>query len=494
MIDASVAAAPLRDHVHVAIAGSGFAGLGMAIRLQEAGIDDFVVLERAHDVGGVWRDNTYPGCACDVQSHLYSFSFAPNPAWSHSYSRQPEIQAYLQGCAKRYGLLPHIRFGHEVREAAWDDDERRWRIETSRGVVTADVFVAATGALSEPAMPQLEGLERFAGKVMHSARWERGHDLTGERVAVVGTGASAVQIVPAIQPEVQELIVFQRTASWVLPRGDRALSGLERRLFATVPALQHLARASVFGLRELLVLGFMHPRLMALNERLARRHLERSVPDPALRAKLTPAYTIGCKRILLSDDYLATFTKENVTLVTQGIREVRERSIVSDDGAEHDVDTLVLATGFRVTDPPIAGCVRGRDGRTLADVWQGSPRAHLGTTVAGFPSFFLLQGPNTGLGHTSVILMIESQIEHVLEALRYARARGLVALEPRAEAQEAFVAEVDARMRGTVWTSGGCASWYLDRTGRNSTLWPGSTRAFHRRVARFNPKEYVAHG
>jgi cation diffusion facilitator CzcD-associated flavoprotein CzcO len=479
-------------HVHIAIAGSGFGGLGTAIRLKQEGIEDFVVFERAGEVGGVWRDNVYPGCACDVQSHLYSFSFALNPAWTRSFSPQREILDYLRSCAERFGVLPHIRFNHEVREAAWEEDKQRWRIETSQGVFTADVLVSGAGALSEPSIPRIPGLDAFEGKVMHSARWDTGYDLEGRRVAVIGTGASAIQFVPAIQPKVSKLFVFQRTPPWVVPRGDRAISELARRVYRAAPAAQKVTRAAIYSLREILAVGFMRPRLMQrLSARIALKHLERSVPDPALRAKLTPDYTIGCKRILVSDDYLTSLTKPNVELITDGVREVRPRSIVTQAGAEFEVDAIILGTGFRVADPPIARHVRGRDGRSLAEVWAGSPKAHLGTTVSGYPNFFLLQGPNTGLGHTSVITMIESQIEHVLGALRFLRARGVAAVEPREEAQAAFVAGVDEKMRGTVWTSGGCASWYLDETGRNSTLWPGFTFTYRRRVARFDPSEYV---
>jgi cation diffusion facilitator CzcD-associated flavoprotein CzcO len=328
---------------------------------------------------------------------------------------------------------------------------------------------------------------------MHSARWDHAHDLRGRKVAVVGTGASAIQLVPVIQREVAQLTLFQRTPPWILPRNDREISPRARRLYRALPALQRLLRATISTTRELLVLAFLHPRLMQWAQRFALRHLRRTIGDPALRAKLTPSYTLGCKRILLSDDYLPALTRHNVSVVTDAIREVRAGSIVDERGHEHEVDTIVLATGFTPTDPPIARHVRGRDGRTLAEVWQGSPKAHLGTTIAGFPNFFLLTGPNTGLGHSSMILMIEAQIEHLLAALRWMRANAVAALEPTEEAQAAFVASCDARMHGTVWTSGGCSSWYLDATGRNSVLWPGATSSFRRRVARFDAREYLGH-
>jgi cation diffusion facilitator CzcD-associated flavoprotein CzcO len=479
------------ERVRVAIIGSGFAGLGMAIRLKQSGEQDFLVLERAHEVGGVWRDNTYPGCACDVQSHLYSFSFAPNPGWTRSYSPQPEILRYLRGCAERFEILPHVRFGHAVRDAAWDASAGAWRLDTSHGELLAEVLVAGAGALSEPSTPSLPGLERFQGKVFHSARWDHDYDLAGKRVAVIGTGASAIQFVPRIQPQVARLDLYQRTPPWVLPRGDHALGALARRIYRAVPALQQLTRARIYMLREMTLFGFTNPAVMRLGQRLAVRYLERTVRDPELRKKLTPDYTIGCKRVLISDDYLPSLTQPNVELITDGIREIREHSIVADDGTEREIDAIIFGTGFHVSDMPIAKHVRGREGLTLQEIWRGSPKAHLGTTVAGFPNFFMLQGPNTGLGHTSVITMIESQIEHVLGALRWLKKSGAVSLEPRADAQERFVRQVDEKMRGTVWTSGGCNSWYLDETGRNSTLWPGSTISFKRRLARFRPWEYL---
>ncbi len=357
----------------VAIIGSGFGGIGTAIRLKQEGVENFIIFERAGDVGGTWRDNTYPGCACDVESHLYSFSFAPNPDWTRSFSSQPEIWAYLKRCAREFGVLPHIRFHHEVREAIWDEAAQRWRIETSQGSYTASVLVMASGALSEPAVPRLPGLEAFQGKTFHSARWDHNYDLTDRRVAVVGTGASAVQFVPEIQPKVAKLHLFQRTPPWIIPRHDRALSELERRLFRRFPAAQRAARSSIYLFRELFLLGFRHLWLARQVERIARRHLERSVPDPKLRAKLLPHYAIGCKRILISDDYLPSLMRSNVEVVTEGIAEVRRASIVDCSGVERPVDAIIYGTGFRVTDPPLAQHIRGREGRTLGEVWAGSP-------------------------------------------------------------------------------------------------------------------------
>ncbi|MBL8056243.1 MAG: NAD(P)/FAD-dependent oxidoreductase [Anaerolineales bacterium] len=478
----------------IAIVGAGFGGLGAAIRLRQAGCDDFLIFERAGAVGGVWRDNAYPGAACDVESHLYSYSFAPNPGWTRTFSPQPEIWAYLERCVREFGLAPHLRFNHEVLAARWEAAAGRWQLETSQGPFTAQVLVLAPGALAEPALPDLPGQERFTGPAFHSARWPADLDLRGKAVAVVGTGASAIQFVPALQPLVSRLALFQRTPPWVLPRVERAIPAGQRRLFARWPITQRLLRLGLYAVREASVVAFQHPGLMRVLEGAARRHLARAVADPDLRARLTPRYTIGCKRILLSNTYYPALIQPNVAVITAGVAEVRPRSIVDGSGAEWPAEALIFGTGFRVTEFPFARRVRGRAGRTLAEVWAGSPQAHLGTTVAGFPNLFLLQGPNTGLGHTSVLLMLEAQLDHLLGALRYLEAAGAAAVEPRAEAQAAFVRAVDERMRGTVWVAGGCRSWYLDATGRNSTLWPGSTWSFRRRVARFNPREYQASG
>jgi cation diffusion facilitator CzcD-associated flavoprotein CzcO len=485
---------PPFPHFRVVIAGAGFAGLGAAIRLQEDGEDDFILLERADDVGGTWRDNTYPGCACDVQSHLYSFSFAPNPDWSRRFSPQAEILDYLRRCAERFGILPHVRFGHDISSAEWHDESRRWRIRTSRGCFTADAFVVATGGLSDWVLPDIPGLAAFEGTVFHSARWNHDVDLANKRVAVVGTGASALQFVPEIQPTVGQLFVFQRTPPWVLPRLDSAVSERERRLFARLPWAQRATRAITYGLRELFVLCLRAPKVLRLVEGLARWHLARAIKDPALRRKLTPDYSIGCKGVLLSDDYYPALAQPNVHLVTDEIREFRRNTIVTADGLEREVDAVIFATGFRVTDRPIAGRIRGRGGILLKDAWRGSPRAHLGITVTGYPNLFLLLGPNTGLAHTSVVVMIESQLAFLRAALRFMRREGIATLEPRPEVQEASVAAVDRQLRKSVWSTGGCRSWYIDGTGRNSALWPSFTFVYRARVARFKPSEYVLAG
>jgi cation diffusion facilitator CzcD-associated flavoprotein CzcO len=479
-------------HVEIAIAGAGLSGLGMAISLRRDGHSDFVVLERAGDLGGTWRDNTYPGCACDIPSVLYCYDDAPNPDWSQAYASQPEIWAYMREVAAGHDLGEHMLYDHEVRSADWDDAAQRWNVETTRARFTADVLISATGALADPAIPELPGIDDFAGRVFHSARWEHDHDLRGRRVAVVGTGASAIQFVPEIQPQVDHLDVFQRTPPWVLPRGNPDIPSRWRAVFHRFPRALALLRGMVFSLHEAAHFGFRHPKAMRLIERRARDHIAKEVADPQLRAKVTPDYSLGCKRILGSNAWYPALCQDNVDVVTEGIREVVADGIVDTAGVHHAADTIIFGTGFQVTDPPISHRLRGRDGTLLADAWEGSPGAHLGIGVAGFPNLFLLLGPNTGLGHNSVLLMIESQIAYVRQALAHRRARGVTALEPAAAAQAEFLADVDRDTEGSVWTAGGCLSWYVDATGRNSTLWPGSVRAYQRRVATFEPGDYVS--
>jgi cation diffusion facilitator CzcD-associated flavoprotein CzcO len=479
------------EHVEIAIAGAGLSGLGLAIALKQDGHEEFVVLEREGDLGGTWRDNSYPGCACDIPSVLYSFTDEQNPGWSHAFAGQPEIWAYMQDVARRHELAGHFRYEHEVTAAEWDEDRQRWLIETTGGNLTADILVSATGALADPAIPQLKGLEEFGGRVFHSARWDHEHDLGGRQVAVVGTGASAIQFVPEIQPQVAALHLFQRTPPWILPRANPPIPERWRARFAAHPRLLGLARDAVFSLLESFHFGFRHPGVMRVAERRARRHIASQVADPVLREKLTPDYRLGCKRVLGSNTWYPAVCAENVEVVTAGIREITERGIVDADGHEHEVDTIIFGTGFLVTDPPISHRLRGRDGQTLAQSWGGSPQAHLGLAVSGFPNLFLLLGPNTGLGHNSVLLMIEAQIAHLRAALAHRQAREVQTLEPAPERQQGFVAEVDEGSAGSVWTAGGCLSWYTDATGRNSTLWPGSVRAYQRRLRRFDPSDWI---
>ncbi|KWX02931.1 Cyclohexanone monooxygenase [Carbonactinospora thermoautotrophica] len=475
----------------VVIVGAGFAGLGMAIQLKRAGVEGFVVLEKADEVGGTWRDNRYPGCACDVQSHLYSYSFEPNPAWSRMFAEQQEIWDYLKHCAEKYRITPHIRFGTELVGAEYDDATGTWRVRTNRGAITTRALVLATGPLHQPAYPDIPGIDRFRGKAFHSAEWDHGYDLAGKRVAVIGTGASAIQFVPRIAPRVDRLHLFQRTPPWILPKPDRSISPLEQRLFRAVPALQRLYRSAIYWTLEARILGFtVHPRLMKLAEAVARQHLRRQVPDPELRRKLTPDYTIGCKRILISNDYYPALTRPNVELVTDGIAEIREHAVVTRDGVERPVDAIIYGTGFHVIDAFDHLDIVGRDGLKLREAWSGGVEAYLGVTVAGFPNLFFLLGPNSGLGHSSMVFMIEAQVRYVLQALRPLLRGDARAVDVRADVQATFNQRLQARLREAVWGIGGCRSWYLDENGVNRALWPGSTAEYWLRTRRLKPAEY----
>jgi cation diffusion facilitator CzcD-associated flavoprotein CzcO len=480
------------NHHDVAIVGAGFSGMGMAIKLLESGREDFVVLERAEDVGGTWQANTYPGCQCDVPSNLYSFSFAPNPNWSRTFPLQAEIWEYLRGIADRYGLRPRIRFGSEVTGASWDEEAGLWRIETSQGSLTARILVAAMGGLSEPSVPDLPGIDSFEGAAFHTAHWDHGRDLAGRNVAVVGTGASAIQIVPHLQRQVGSLTVFQRTPAWVFPHPGRGVRRRERLLFRRLPLVQRAIRTGVHWGREVFLLPFRLRPFRWIPKAIASRHLANQVADPALRKKLTPDFEVGCKRILLSNEYYPALQQPNVELVTEAVVEVRPKGLVAADGREHEVDTIVWGTGFSASEMPIGERLRGRGGRLLGDVWRERGMTALrGTTFAGFPNLFMLVGPNTGLGHTSIILMIESQLAYVMDALRAMDERRLAAVEPLAEAQDAFNEELQAAMKGSVWTDGGCSSWYLDSHGANRVIWPGTTLGFRQATSRFDPAEYV---
>ena len=480
------------SHVHeVAIVGAGFGGLGMAIRLKQEGIDDFVLIEREDDVGGTWWSNSYPGAQCDIPSNLYSFSFAPNPDWSRAYPLRDEIQAYLRRCAKRFDVLSHVRLKCELLAAGWLADEQRWELETSNGPLSARVLVAAPGLLSEPWTPTIPGEGAFEGNTFHTARWDHGDDLAGKRVAVIGAGASAVQVVPHIQPQVGRLVLFQRTPPWVVPQPDRPVPPRMRERYRRFPALQRLARGAIYSAVEMLVPGLTRDRrLMKPMELAARAQLRRQVKDPELRGRLTPDYEIGCKRIVFSNDWYPALQAPNVVLVSSGVEQLREHSIVGADGVEHAIDTLIFATGFKPAELPIATRIRGRDGLSLAEVWGGSPEAYLGTTVAGFPNLLLFYGPNLNLGHNSIVYMLESQMTYAIDALRQMRALGTTEFEVRPQAQAAYNEEIQERLEQTVWNTGGCGSWYLDRNGRNSIQWPGFTFEYRRRTRRFDTAAY----
>lgn len=478
---------------HTLIVGTGFAGLGMAIKLKEEGQHDFAILERAADVGGTWRDNNYPGCACDVQSHLYSYSFEQNPEWSRMFARQGEIWAYLRACSEKHGLGPHLRFGADVTSARWNEDLQKWAVSTRDGrSFTARVLISAMGGLSNPVIPDLKGKSSFQGVQFHSAQWRHDVDLTGKRIAVIGTGASAIQFVPQIQKLAGRVDLYQRTPPWIVPKPDRAISAVERRLFKRFPALQNLYRKAIYWTLESRILGFtVDPRLMKLFELVARAHIRRKVKDPILRRKLTPDYTIGCKRILISDDYYPALTQSNVEVIADGVREIRANSVVATDGSEREVDVIIWGTGFQTADPVPRGVFFGRNGIDILDAWKNGAEAYKGTTVAGFPNLFFIVGPNTGLGHSSMVFMIESQVAYISDALKAMRQRSAGTVEVRPEALREYNDRLQARIGKAVWNTGGCQSWYLDRNGRNVTLWPGATWQFRRQTQRFDAERYV---
>jgi len=461
------------------IIGAGFAGLGMAVALRKEGIDDFVIVEKAHDVGGVWRDNRYPGAACDVPSHLYSFSFEPNPDWSHVFARQPEIEAYLRRCADRYDLRRHLQLRCEVTEARFDEARELWQVRLADGrVLQARMLISGVGQLSRPSIPKLPGMEQFRGRSFHSAYWDADEPLAGKKIAVVGTGASAIQFVPPLAQIAERLSVFQRSPAWILPRPDRAYTRLERRLFRSVPGLMRLLRLWIYLRYESRALAFTRFKsLMTIAGKIPfYRLLRRQVSDPALRAKLTPDYPIGCKRLLLTNEYLATMARPNVDLVTDGIRRVTETGIETRDGRHHEVDTIIYGTGFAATEFLSPMRIVGRGGRDLNEAWRGGAMAYLGVAVPGFPNFFMLYGPNTNLGHNSIVYMIESQIRHVMRCLRTMRRQGAACVDVDAQRYVRYNAQIQQRLSTSVWN--GCTSWYVDANGHNSTNWPGFTLTY----------------
>ncbi|ETK33685.1 flavin-containing monooxygenase [Microbispora sp. ATCC PTA-5024] len=475
----------------ITIIGSGFAGLCMAIKLKEAGYHDFVILEKDGDLGGTWRDNTYPGCACDVPSPLYSFSFELNPGWSRLFSPQQEIWDYLRACVDKYGLGPHIRFGAQVSSLEYDDERATWRVSTADGdSFETHAVVSGIGALHVPSLPDIPGRDRFTGTAFHSARWDHSRDLTGARVAVIGTGASAVQFVPVVARQAGRLTVFQRTPPWIQPKPDVEIPERMRRALRT-PVAARALRDTIYWLLETRAVGFtIDPRLMKVQRRMAERHLAAQVADPALRAKLTPDYTIGCKRILLSSDYYPALTRENVELVTDRVTEIRERSIVDATGREHEVDVIVYGTGFKVVDALNEQRIIGRNGLKIQDAWRDGVEAYLGVSTAGFPNLFFLLGPNTGLGHTSVVFMIEAQVRYVMDCLRLLSRTGAGAVDVRPGAQRAYNDRLQRRLDRLVWTEGGCTSWYLDEHGKNRTIWPGFTFEYWARTRKVKPEAY----
>jgi cation diffusion facilitator CzcD-associated flavoprotein CzcO len=476
----------------VAIVGSGFSGIAMAVALQRAGVTSYRVFEKAPSLGGTWRDNTYPGAACDVPSHLYSFSFAPNPGWSRSYSPQAEILAYLERCADTLGVRPHIRFNAEVTEARFDADAGLWRITLRDGeTFTARALCLGVGALHVPALPDIPGRDTFAGPSFHSARWDHAYDLADKTVAVVGTGASAIQFVPQVAPQVRRLHLFQRTPAWVVPKDDRAIAPWAQQLYAAVPAAQRAVRAAIYLQMESRAVGFVwEPRILRALEVLVRLHIRRSVPDPVLRDKLTPRYRMGCKRILLANDYYPALVRPNVEVVTDGIAAIEPEGGSHRGRAAPTRRRHSLRHGILRHRLALVGEGDRPDGRTLNEAWQTTPEAYLGITVSGFPNLYMLMGPNTGLGHNSMVFMIEAQARYAAQCVARLKAEKIKSLDVRPAVQSAFNATLRGKMKGTVWTTG-CVSWYRVGGG-DPVLWPGFTVDYWRRTRRVDFDDYTA--
>lgn len=461
-------------HHELVIVGSGFSGIGMGVALRKAGRHDFIILEKAADVGGTWRENHYPGAACDVPSNMYSYSFEPNPNWSRSYSPQAEILEYIRHCARKYGVMPHLRFRQELQEARWSADEGLWHLATGSGErYTCRFLVSAVGGLSRPALPRVKGLQNFKGPMFHSADWQHDVSLDGKRVAVIGTGASAIQFVPQIQPRVGKLVLMQRTPPWIIPKVDVAIDDRVQTLFRKLPLAQRMMRNSVYWISETFGLGFVHPKLMAGIETWARKHLRDQVADPVLRDKLTPDYAVGCKRVLFSNNYYPALAQPNVEVVAAGVKEVTADSVIDANGDEHKVDVVICGTGFDVQDPLGPLHIYDEDGQELRA--RGSLSGYMGIVVPKLPNLFFLLGPNSGLGHNSIIFMSEAQISYILKCLDEMDRRHAGSIEVTEAASREFNEDIQKQLKKMVWNAGGCSSWYLNEKGENNTLWPGFT-------------------
>ena len=473
----------------VIVIGAGVSGVGAGVRLLEEGIENFTILEKAADLGGTWRDNTYPGCACDVPSALYSYSFAQKPDWSRAFAGQAEILDYVRGVAQDNKLTGHIQFEQPVEHAQWNEDKMHWVVETPSHRFYTRTLISCAGYLHEPIIPNIPGLNNFQGKVFHSSRWDHDHDLTGERVAVIGTGASAIQFVPEIQPKVAKLSVFQRTPQWILPKPDHAIPDIERRFFELPMALQTW-RSLLFGGFESFGVGFRHPSLLEQFQKIGMAHLKRSVKDPALRDKLTPDYTLGCKRVLMSNNYYPALTKPNVEVFATGLKEVRGNRVIGQDGSEQEVDTIILGTGFFVTEPPIAEKIHNHAGQSLSQHWADGMQAYRGTTISGFPNSFMVLGPNLGIGHNSAFVVIEAQLNYIISALKTMREKKLTKVNVLPDIQQSYNARVQEALQGTVWNTGGCSSYYLDKNGFNSVGFPWSSLKMKRLLREFDHRNY----
>lgn len=476
--------------VEVLIIGSGFSGLCMAIRLKQAGIDDFVILERDAQFGGTWRVNDYPGCGCDVPSHLYSFSFAPNPDWRRKFARRDELWAYTRSLVQQFDLASHIRVNSALISARFDEASGQWLVQTASGELRCKSLVGAIGPLSQPRLPDLPGLAGFTGKILHTAQWDHGWDSRGQRVAVIGTGASSIQLIPQLVDKVAHLDVYQRTAPWVLPRIDRAISAPERWLFRQVPLLQKLVRGWIYCNFEMRLLAFAKYRSLTHIMRWAGMfNIRRGIKNPLLRAKVTPNFIPGCKRVLLANDYYPALAQPNVELIPLAVQSIRGNAVVDAQGVAREVDAIIFATGFDVEHAVASLHLQGRNGQSLATVAQGGLEAYKGVALPGFPNFFMIAGPNTGLGHNSMIYMIESAVEYVLQAVQALRQTRT--LEVKSQVCRNYNQTIQYRLQDTVWHSG-CKSWYLSASGKNYTLWPGFTFEYRRITRQFDRDAYLS--
>ncbi len=474
------------------IIGSGFAGLCAAIKLKEQDENNFVILERNDWLGGTWYDNHYPGAACDVESHLYSYSFEPNPNWSRNFGPQQEILKYMEHCAEKYDLKKHLHYNTTVTQATFNEPTGTWSVtaEGGKNFITR-VIISCSGGLSQPMYPDIQGIDTFTSTMFHSAKWDKNFDWKNKAIAVIGTGASAIQIVPAIATDVKQLYLFQRTPPWILPKPDAEISSLRRWLYDNLPFTQSLYRSRLYWQHELMALGFIkYPGILKLASKMALRYLKKSVPDEKLRQKLTPNYVMGCKRVLITNDYYPALNRNNVEVITDGIQQITDTGVLTKDGKQKDVDAIIIATGFQAAEEVSRFAVKGRNGIDLNEAWRDGAEAYLGTTVSGFPNMFLVVGPNTGLGHSSMILMIEAQVNLIMESLKAMKQKKAKFIDLKKNVQQEFNKEIQEKLSHTVWQNGGCHSWYQMKNGKNVTLWPGFTFTFMQRTKKFEEEKY----
>lgn len=486
----AAAAFQAQQHFQTIVIGAGISGVAAAVKLRQAGLHDFVVLEKAHDVGGAWRDNTYPGCGCDVPSALYSFSFAPSQEWSHLFAKQPEIHRYVQNVVKQFDLDSVLRFGYELLEARWDATLSQWQLTTSQGNFSATAVIFATGPITEPQTPNIEGLAGFTGEMFHSARWRHDIDLRGKRIAVIGTGASAIQFIPQIQPLAAKLTVFQRTAPWVLPKPDLTLGSRAKTLLRRYPAIQQQWRTAVAGSLKLINFGLRHPDTLQPVSWLSKQLLKLQVHDPILRKKITPNFTIGCKRLLFANNYYPALQANNCSVVASGLVKVEGNTVIAANGERAEVDVIIWGTGFEVAHPPIGQRVINAKGQRLSELWQNSsPEAYLGTAIQDTPNAFLVLGPNI-LVYDSFIGIAEAQLQYIVDGLKQLQRHDIAEIVIKKNVLRAHNEAVQEDLQHTVFNRGGCSSYYLDAHGRNFAAWPWSLDKLKQRLQRLNLSDY----